>query len=47
MCKTAPNAGLANTERPIKCELGHVTSQHLLADVMSSISRHCPGFKFF
>ena len=40
ICKMAPNAGLQNTERLIKCELGHVTSSNLLDDVMSPISRH-------
>ena len=40
ICKMALNAGLQNTERPIKCELGHVTSPNLLGDVMSPISRH-------
>ena len=34
------NADVENTERAIKCELDHVTSQNLLDDVMSSISRH-------
>ena len=40
ICKMAPNAGLQNTEHPIKYELGHVTSPNLLGDVMSPISRH-------
>ena len=40
-------AGLYNTERPIKCELGHVTSPNLLGDVMLPISRHWPIFKSF
>ena len=43
----APNAGLQNTERPIKCELGHLTSPNFLDDAMSSLSRHCPSFKSF
>ena len=38
---------LQNTERYIKCKLGHVTSPNLLGDVMSSMSRHLPSFKSF
>ena len=43
----APNAGLENTEQPIKCKLGHVTSPNLLGDDMSQISSQCPNFKSF
>ena len=45
--QNAEKAGILNTERPIKCNLGHVSSPNLLVDVMSSIYRHCPSFKSF
>ena len=36
---------LQDTERPIKCELGHRTSPNLLDDIISSTSRYWPIFK--
>ena len=45
--KNAEKAGLWNTERPIKCELGHVTSPNSLEDVVLLASRHQPSFKSF
>ena len=39
ICKVQ-KAGLQNTERPIKGELGPLTSPALLGDVMSSIFIH-------
>ena len=43
----AQNAGLSNTELPIKCNVGHVTPPNLLTEVKSWISGHWPSPKSF
>ena len=40
ICKMMQNAGLQDTERPIKCEVVYATSPNLVGDTMLSICRH-------